>query len=121
MWYRRRKTTILGIVTLILMLGLTTHASLFARENQYRHALSHVANAFPALRRAGLTFDERLGLASVDQSSMTTHPVRALMDRAERLHEEQQVKIASIKSLEDAVEDYRQAFGMDPPRGFDTW
>lgn len=121
LWYGRRKRAIFGIFTLVLVLGITTHAALFAEENQYQHAFSHVASAIPALRRSGLTFDARLGLATVDKSRLTTHPVRALMERAEGLYEEQQKRIAAIETLEDAVEDYRRAFGMDPPRGFDTW
>jgi hypothetical protein len=44
-----------------------------------------------------------------------------LIERAQELHDEQQMKIASIRTLEDAVEDYSEAYGMEPPRGFDVW
>jgi hypothetical protein len=78
-------------------------------------------NRFAPSPSSGLIFHERVGLAKVDRSHLGMHPVRELMERAERLHAQQQQKIASIASLEDAVEDYREAFGMEPPRGFETW
>ena len=78
-------------------------------------------NRFAPSLSGGLVYHERVGLAKVDRSNLGMHPVRELMERAERLHAQQQEKIASISSLEDAVEDYREAFGMEPPRGFDTW
>lgn len=119
--FARRKRGILAILTAVLVLAIATHASVFAEEHQYQHALSHVTNVIPALRRSGLSFDKRVGLAKVDKSKLTVHPIRQLIERAQMLYDEQQMKIASIRTLEDAVEDYRQAFDMDPPRGFDTW
>jgi hypothetical protein len=119
--FARRKRNIIAIVTALLVLAITAHASVFAEEHQYQHAISHVTNVIPALRRSSLKFDQRIGLAKVDKHKLTTHPIRQLIERAQELHDEQQMKIASIRTIEDAVEDYREAYGMEPPRGFDVW
>lgn len=121
MWYQRRRRGLVALVAAVIVLVVAAHASLFAEKDQYHHAFTHVASAFPSLRRAALTFDTRLGLAEVDEGKMTVHPIRELIERAHMLYEEQQRKIQSIRTLEDAVEDYKRAFKMDPPRGFDTW
>lgn len=119
--FARRKRGIVAILTAVLVLAIATHASVFAEENQYHHAFSHVTNVIPSFRRSGLTFDKRLGLAKVDKHKLTTHPIRQLIERAQEQYDEQQRKIASIRTLEDAVKDYREAYDMEPPRGFDTW
>ncbi|KAJ9104003.1 hypothetical protein QFC21_002466 [Naganishia friedmannii] len=51
------------------------------------------------------------------------HQVRKMPPRdvAEEKARQIEAKIQSIESYADAVEDYRNAFGMEPPRGFERW
>ena len=121
---RRR---VFGLVAAGIVLALCGHAYLSTEAGSggvYEDAYSRFTNSLPSLSKGAddkLIYEQRIGLAKVDPQRLGKHPIRELMERAERQLEAQNAKIASVTSLEDAVEDYKQAFGMDPPRGFDTW
>lgn len=49
------------------------------------------------------------------------HPITMLIEEAKEKKRVMEEKKESVRSLEDAVRDYRESFGMDPPEGFDAW
>lgn len=63
--------------------------------------------------------DQR-GLFKFDQNQ-TQHPIKLLMERAKLQVETQQKRIASVQSVSDAAVEYTNAYGMNPPIGFDKW
>ncbi|GMK56809.1 hypothetical protein CspeluHIS016_0306490 [Cutaneotrichosporon spelunceum] len=67
-----------------------------------------------------LEFDER-GLFTYDPEKHNEHPVELLIKRAKRMVAAIEERVAKIDSIEAAVADYKAAFGMVPPRGFDAW
>lgn len=91
--------------------------------------LSEVSTLVASLTAAGakLVTNEKLGLLEVPpmdsgtESVMSRHPIDILIAQGKQRAAEVEAKIASIVSLEDAVRDYEQAFGMKPPRGFERW
>nr|XP_019042714.1 hypothetical protein I302_08420 [Kwoniella bestiolae CBS 10118]OCF21644.1 hypothetical protein I302_08420 [Kwoniella bestiolae CBS 10118] len=56
-----------------------------------------------------------------DTTKSKIHPILSLIERGKELAEKQRQKISSIKTVEDAVDDYQDKFGMKPPKGFDYW
>ncbi len=52
---------------------------------------------------------------------MTRHPILQLVDEARVRKDQIEFKKSQVDSLDAAVEDYRAAFGLDPPEGFDEW
>lgn len=67
---------------------------------------------------------DRHGLYIADplhEKKLSEHPITTLIRAAERKAAEVHTRIHSIQSFEDSVEDYRRAFGMNPPRGFSKW
>ena len=68
-----------------------------------------------------LEIDKR-GLAVVhNTASLAKHPIEALIERGKKLAAAQQAKWDEAESLEDSVDDYTTAFGMAPPKGYDSW
>lgn len=49
------------------------------------------------------------------------HPIAQLMEQAEEKAVEMRDLRESIRTLEDAVANYKDAFGLDPPEGFERW
>lgn len=49
------------------------------------------------------------------------HPIAQLIEQAEGKAVEMRDLKESIRTLEDAVANYRETFGLDPPEGFDRW
>jgi hypothetical protein len=67
---------------------------------------------------------DRHGLYITDplhERTLSEHPITTLIRAAERKAAEVDARIKSVQSFEDSVENYRRAFGMDPPRGFRKW
>lgn len=56
-----------------------------------------------------------------DSSAWEAHPLLELIARGREIAAEHQRKRESVDSLERAVEDYEEAFGMAPSEGFDVW
>jgi hypothetical protein len=63
----------------------------------------------------------RVGLPSIGKAFPSEHPIKTLIKRAEEKAEEMKRLRGSIKTLEDAVSNYRETFGMEPPEGFEKW
>jgi hypothetical protein len=55
------------------------------------------------------------------EKKLSEHPITTVIRDAEKKAEQLEAKIGGIKTFEDAVADYRETFGMDPPRGFRNW
>lgn len=49
------------------------------------------------------------------------HPIAQLIEQAEGKASEIRELRESIRTLEDAVANYKETFGLDPPEGFDRW
>jgi hypothetical protein len=49
------------------------------------------------------------------------HPIAQLIEQAEGRASEMRELRESIRTLEDAVANYKEAFGLNPPEGFDRW
>lgn len=60
------------------------------------------------------------GLTAFDASART-HPISSLIERGRWQAAAQQARRRAVKSVEDSAADYRDAFGMAPPRGFEAW
>jgi len=63
----------------------------------------------------------RVGLPSIGKVLTGDHPIKTLIKQAEGKAEELARLKASVDNLDDAVSNYRQAFGMEPPEGFEKW
>jgi hypothetical protein len=63
----------------------------------------------------------RVGLPSIGKVLAGDHPIKTLIRQAEDTAEEMAKLKTSVDSLDDAVANYRQAFGMEPPEGFEKW
>jgi hypothetical protein len=55
------------------------------------------------------------------EKKLSEHPITTLIREVEKKAEQLEAKIGGIKTFEDAVAEYRETFGMDPPRGFRNW
>ena len=62
------------------------------------------------------------GVAYVEQLG-SRHPMEELFELGRRKAAEAQDKIDTVRQggVDAAVEDYKEAFSMDPPEGFDVW
>lgn len=49
------------------------------------------------------------------------HPIRLLIERARKQVEQLDERIKGVKTLQDAVDDYKTTWGMKPPKGIDVW
>jgi hypothetical protein len=49
------------------------------------------------------------------------HPIEDLLARGRDRAAALEAKKRGIQTFEDAVRDYREEFGMEPPEGFDQW
>ncbi|BEI92004.1 uncharacterized protein CcaverHIS019_0408240 [Cutaneotrichosporon cavernicola] len=67
-----------------------------------------------------LEFDER-GLLTFDSDKHNGHPVELLIERAKLIVAAMEERISKVDSIQAAVADYKAAYGMVPPRGFDAW
>ncbi|KLT44771.1 hypothetical protein CC85DRAFT_295510 [Cutaneotrichosporon oleaginosum] len=67
-----------------------------------------------------MDYDER-GFLSYDAAKHTKHPVELLIERGKRTVAAIEARLAAVNSLQAAVADYKAAYGMAPPRGFDAW
>ncbi len=59
--------------------------------------------------------------SKADTGQWEAHPLLELIARGREIAAEHQRTRESVDSLERAVEDYEEAFGMSPPEGFDVW
>lgn len=59
--------------------------------------------------------------SNMSLTELSEHPITTLIHRAEKMAEALEDKINSIKTLDDAVSDYVERWGMQPPAGFDKW
>lgn len=129
--YRRSKPFLLRPTRLTLILALTsitiyfslTLASFSSTPSPYSSIIqkihwSHVTSAhdgWPKLRYVdGVAYVDHLGTSR-------RHPIEELIERGKERFEALERKKEGIKTLGDAVEDYRREYGMEPPEGFDTW
>ncbi|WRT67118.1 uncharacterized protein IL334_004084 [Kwoniella shivajii] len=71
---------------------------------------------------SGLTIDHK-GLIhwKEHEHNYESHPIGLLIERGKELARLQKDKIDRIRNLKDSYGDYQEAFGMNPPRGFDVW
>lgn len=67
-----------------------------------------------------IDFDER-GFLTYDPEKHKKHPVELLIERGKRMFAAMEERIAKVNTIHAAVEDYKAAYGMAPPRGFDHW
>lgn len=59
--------------------------------------------------------------SNMSLSELTEHPITTLIGRAEKMAEVLEDKIKSIRTLDDAVSDYVERWGRQPPAGFEKW
>ena len=71
--------------------------------------------------RAAITVDRRGLAVYITSIPLEEHPIELLIERGRRQAAAQQARRDEVESLDDSVDDYRAAFGMPPPRGFDAW
>lgn len=69
----------------------------------------------------GLLVVDSSSSSKLGQGKLRVHPIEKLLERGRRLARDIEGVKRSIRSVEDAEGDYRSAFGMAPPRGFDEW
>lgn len=55
------------------------------------------------------------------EAAKAVHPLLELIQRGRDTALQHDQKREGIRSLEDAARDYKAAFGLDPPEGFDQW
>lgn len=55
------------------------------------------------------------------EDARAVHPLLELIQRGRDTARQHDQIRESIRSLEDAARDYKTAFGLDPPEGFDQW
>lgn len=67
-----------------------------------------------------IAFDER-GYLTYDPEKHGKHPVELLIERGKRMVAAMEERINKISDIQAAVADYKAAYGMAPPRGFDAW
>jgi hypothetical protein len=60
-------------------------------------------------------------ISTAREKTLREHPITTLVREAEEKARQVEAKIQSIESYTDAVGDYQNAFGMEPPRGFERW
>jgi hypothetical protein len=76
------------------------------------------------IRDDGLGFGKGLievELPAPGRTIRARHPVAQLIEQAEAKALEMGELRESIRTLEDAVANYKETFGLDPPEGFDRW
>ena len=57
----------------------------------------------------------------MDEDHLPIHPIIELIKEGNAKAKAIEKKRADVTTLMDAVRDYREAFEMDPPEGFDKW
>jgi hypothetical protein len=67
-----------------------------------------------------LSSADKRGLVTYEPTSKR-HPIELLIENAKIQAQQLQARINSIETLEDAVADYKDAYGMTPPKGFNQW
>lgn len=97
-----------------------------ATEQSTRQATHAAQPIHPKLRPvspASIPRDKHglLVLPLDQEKKLREHPIATLIPQAEKKADQLDAKIRGIRKLEDAVADYRDAFGMEPPRGFQKW
>lgn len=60
-------------------------------------------------------------LSTTGKTIRRRHPINELIEKAEQKAIKIQELKESIKTLDDAVANYQDTFGLDPPEGFDKW
>lgn len=86
-------------------------------HNQPEHPLKSPNQDF---HYDGVSINEK-GLMAFNPALHDRHPVEILLERGRAQAKAIEERIASVKTLEDAVADYEKAWGMKPPKGFDHW
>ena len=76
------------------------------------------ARSDPIRPHIGVDIDSR-GLTSFNPGQ--THPIMALIERGRRLAAAMDDRIDACETLDNSHDDYVEAFGMQPPRGFKEW
>lgn len=109
------------LVVLVTLLAIV----ITARQAQVRSAASSLRSTAPIFLAGGrplLDYDDG-GIARTIQRKGTLgdHPILELIQRGRDLAVKHAEIRDGISSLEDAVADYRAAFGMNPPVGFEQW
>jgi hypothetical protein len=120
-----RSSFILAAAVLLTLLGTLLFAVPEERLGPVRSAFK---NAVWGMTKPGsISFSNGLLQITLprptDEPSVITtrHPILHLIDTARVRKDEIEFKKRQVDSLEAAVEDYRAAFGLDPPQGFDEW
>lgn len=75
-------------------------------------------------RWSGFSLDFKDGLAFVDVDHMDgggRHPILELIQRARDRANSVRERIRKVRGVHDAAKDYKEAFGMMPPEGFEQW
>lgn len=86
-------------------------------EESHRHPLKTMTDNYLV---PDIEYDQR-GIMTYDPKQHKKHPIELLIERGKRLVTAIDRRVKSITTLEAAVTDYKEAYGMAPPRGFDNW
>ncbi|KAI9882860.1 MAG: hypothetical protein M1823_005389 [Watsoniomyces obsoletus] len=110
----RTRQLILGLATLICL--TMTILSLRTPPSPMHPAVRHRSAQYPLSQQrlsASPGPPEKLHL------NASTHPIHQLMTQAEQEFEE--IRGRQSSSLEEAVQEYRRRYGINPPPRFDRW
>ena len=121
-----------GIVLVALICLLASHlvlpglygAHLSDTVTRKTTSVNHVDRKPFGIRKSSsgieLDIDSR-GLITFVPGQTSRHPIELLIERANIQAAQQAARIREVRTLEDAVEEYEEGFGMKPPRGFERW
>ena len=108
--------------TLLASLLCLTSISLLSIHRSTRSHLIDISSHLPYPYYTTSSLSPPLnGLVTVLKDGGRTHPILQLIEKGKQRVLEKEKRRLKVRSLRDAVEDYREAFGMDPPEGFDAW
>lgn len=130
--YHRRLTFLLSLTLIAALTYIASITDALPRREHLDAVRYHVGQfvethigALP-YTSFGVSTDTKLrlqdGVAYVQQLGRR-HPMEELFEMGQRRAEEVKDTIDRVREggVESAVEDYRQAFGMEPPECFDSW
>lgn len=111
---RITRLALLLIFTSLLTIYLLINLNILSSTSHDYYRWYHLAS------KPGIRYLD--GVAYVDKITQGgRHPIEELIQRGKEKAEELERKKSGVKSLRDAVEDYRLNFRKEPPEGFETW
>lgn len=117
---RLSRTLLIGALVFVFVHGLYVLG-----WHHFERKAQSLAFAFgwrPAPYDGAMTLRDGVAYWPEEEGSINgTHPIVMLIKRGRAMHEAQEKKRRRVNSLRRALSDYREAFGMDPPEGFDKW